>query len=76
MEFKGPQQLVAPCGGTVHFLVERGQVVAAGQEVAVVETVKLEAVVYAPCRGVIVNLALPDYTPVAGGDYLCDLLPQ
>lgn len=65
----------APFAGVARLQVAEGDRVAVGQPVAVVEAVKLEAAVVAPCPGVIIDAASADYADVAGGDVLVRIAP-
>ncbi|WP_426706295.1 biotin/lipoyl-containing protein [Corynebacterium auriscanis] len=65
----------APFAGIVRFLVADGTAVATGQELAIVEAVKLEAPVLAPGPGVVVRTIHEDFVDVAGGDVLMQLEP-
>lgn len=65
----------APFAGIVHYLVSAGDTVSAGQTLASVETVKLEAPVLAPGPGLVQRLAHPDFADVSGGDVLLTVVP-
>ena len=65
--------IFAPFAGHVRFEVEDGQAVAAGDRLAVVEAVKVEANVVAPGPGPARRSAVEDFTAVDGGDLLLTL---
>ena len=65
--------IFAPFAGIVRFTVEDGQVVDTGEQLAVVEAVKLESTVDAPGPGVARRRAVDDFADVAGGDLLLSL---
>lgn len=65
--------IFAPFAGHVRFEVEDGQAVAAGDRLAVVEAVKVEANVVAPGAGTARRGAVEDFTAVDGGDLLLTL---
>ena len=65
----------APFAGIVRFLVADGTNVHTGQELAVVEAMKLEAPVLAPGPGRVVRTIHEDFVDVAGGDVLMRLDP-
>ncbi|WP_448851043.1 biotin/lipoyl-containing protein [Corynebacterium sp. 335C] len=65
----------APFAGVARLQVAEGDEVAVGQPVAVVEAVKLEAAVVAPCPGVVAHVAAADYADVAGGDAVARITP-
>lgn len=66
-------KIYAPFAGTVRLCAADGQVVAAGDIVAVVEAVKLEAPVRAPGPGVVRRVIVEDFVDVCGGDVLLEL---
>ncbi|WP_027013475.1 biotin/lipoyl-containing protein [Corynebacterium freiburgense] len=65
--------ICAPFAGIVRFVVEVGDTVAAGDTLAIVETVKLEAPVIAPGPGVVTSRLLDDFADVYGGDRILEL---
>lgn len=65
--------IFAPFAGHVRFEVVDGQSVAAGEHLAVVEAVKIEAPVAAPGPGVVRRDAAENFSAVAGGDLLLHL---
>ena len=68
-----PTAVTAPFHGLVTLLVEVGTTVAAGEVVAVLEAMKMEAPITAPRRGVVTMAAFTGTRPVAGGDVLLEL---
>lgn len=65
-----PSEVRTPFHGVVTLLVETGEAVEAGQVVAVLEAMKMEAPVTAPRAGTVVQTALDGSGTVAGGDLL------
>ncbi len=63
-----PGQVAAPFQGTVTVIVEKGQQVAAGETVATIEAMKMEASITTPVAGVVERVALTAVQPVDGGD--------
>lgn len=63
-------QIAVPFAGALTPLVSEGDVVVAGQPLARIEAMKLEASIPAPRDGNVVRLALPDPTQADGGDLL------
>ncbi len=63
-----PGQVAAPFQGVVTIVVEQGQQVAAGETVATIEAMKMEASITAPVAGTVERLALPGTQAVEGGD--------
>ena len=63
-----PGQVAAPFQGTVTVIVEKGQEVAAGDTVATIEAMKMEASITTPVAGTVERLALTSVQPVDGGD--------
>ena len=66
--------ITAPFGGVVTFVVAVGDQVNAGDVVAVLEAMKLEAALTAPSAGRVRRLAIPDQSLVEGGDAAGDRL--
>ncbi|MBV7295194.1 acetyl-CoA carboxylase biotin carboxyl carrier protein subunit [Corynebacterium sp. TAE3-ERU12] len=60
----------APFAGIARMQAGVGDRVNVGDPVAVVEAVKLEAPVVAPCAGIIESAVGEDFADVAGGDVL------
>ncbi|HEU5038990.1 MAG TPA: biotin/lipoyl-containing protein, partial [Nocardioides sp.] len=63
-----PGQVAAPFQGVVTIVVEQGQQVAAGDTVATIEAMKMEAAITAPVAGTVERLALSGTQAVDGGD--------
>jgi pyruvate carboxylase len=63
-----PGQVAAPFQGVVTIVVEEGQRVAAGDTVATIEAMKMEAAITAPIAGTVERLALTGTQAVDGGD--------
>lgn len=71
-----PVEVHAPFAGVVHLQVDPMQSVMVGDTVAVVEAVKLEAPVQAPCAGVVLNVNVEAFADVTGGDRLMTIAPS
>lgn len=65
--------ITAPFGGVVTFAVAVGDHVRAGDVLAVIEAMKLEAAITAPADGRVHRLGIPDQALVEGGDVLLEL---
>ena len=65
-----PGQVAAPFSGVVTLKVAEGDTVEAGQPVASIEAMKMEAAITAPVAGTIVRLAIPVTQQVDAGDLL------
>lgn len=65
--------VTAPFHGLATVVVEVGDHVAAGDVVAVLEAMKMEAPITAPRAGRVVAVRHDSPTPVAGGDVLLEL---
>ncbi|MGI5167088.1 pyruvate carboxylase [Spirillospora sp. CA-253888] len=65
-----PGQVAAPFDGSVTLRVAKGDTVAAGDVVATIEAMKMEASITAPVAGTVTRLAVPAATPVQAGDLL------
>ncbi|MEN8705282.1 MAG: pyruvate carboxylase [Nocardioides marinisabuli] len=63
-----PGQVAAPFQGVVTVVVEKGQQVAAGETLATIEAMKMEAAITAPVAGTVERIALPGTQAVEGGD--------
>ncbi|WP_240938060.1 biotin/lipoyl-containing protein [Nocardioides sp. JQ2195] len=63
-------QVAAPFVGVVTPLVSEGDRVRAGDPVALIEAMKMEAVITAPVDGTVSRLAIADPQSVEGGDLL------
>ncbi len=70
-----PGQVAAPFSGVVTLQVGIGDVVAAGQSVASIEAMKMEAAITAPIAGTIERLAIPKTQQVDAGDLLVVITP-
>lgn len=71
----GAVVVCAPFAGVARLQVAEGDEVAPGTPVAVVEAVKLEAPVQAPCPGTVAKILVDDFADVSGGDPLLLLAP-
>jgi pyruvate carboxylase len=60
--------VAAPFQGTVTVVVEKGQQVAAGDTVATIEAMKMEASITTPVAGTVERVAITGVQPVDGGD--------
>ena len=65
-----PGQVPAPFAGVVTLTVEVGDEVQAGQPVATIEAMKMEAAITAPVAGTIERVAIGHAQAVEGGDLL------
>ncbi|MGH9104397.1 MAG: pyruvate carboxylase [Acidimicrobiales bacterium] len=65
-----PAHVAAPFAGAVSLTVDAGDRVEAGQTVATIEAMKMEAPITASVTGVVERLAVPKLAPVEGGDLL------
>ncbi|KTR06079.1 pyruvate carboxylase [Curtobacterium luteum] len=65
-----PKHVAAPFSGVVTLKVAVGDVVAAGQAVASIEAMKMEAAITAPVAGTVGRLAIPATQQVDAGDLL------
>ncbi|HWL76209.1 pyruvate carboxylase [Microbacterium sp.] len=70
-----PGQVAAPFSGVVTLKVEVGDKVTAGQPVASIEAMKMEAAITAPVSGVVERLALSGAQQVEAGDLLVVIRP-
>ena len=71
-----PGQIAAPFSGVVTLQVEEGTVVEAGQTVASIEAMKMEAAITTPIAGVIERVAIPKTQQVDAGDLLVVVSPR
>jgi pyruvate carboxylase len=71
-----PGQVAAPFSGVVTLQVAVGDTVAAGQAVASIEAMKMEAAITAPIAGTIERLAIPKTQQVDAGDLLVVIQPS
>ncbi len=65
-----PKQVAAPFAGVVTLQVAEGDPVAAGQPIATIEAMKMEAAITAPVAGTVQRLAIGAVQQVEGGDLL------
>jgi pyruvate carboxylase len=70
-----PGQVAAPFSGVVTLQVAVGDRVEAGQAVASIEAMKMEAAITAPIAGTIERLAVPKTQQVDAGDLLVVITP-
>ncbi|MET0975364.1 MAG: pyruvate carboxylase, partial [Leifsonia sp.] len=71
-----PGQVAAPFSGVVTLQVEAGVEVAAGQAVASIEAMKMEAAITSPVAGVVERVAIPRTQQVDAGDLLVVVTPR
>jgi len=65
-----PGHVAAPFAGVVTIGVAEGEKVAAGQTVATIEAMKMEAAITAPADGTVARVAVAETAQVEGGDLL------
>jgi pyruvate carboxylase len=65
-----PGQVAAPFAGVVTLKVAEGDTVDAGQQVATIEAMKMEAAITAPTAGTVNRAAIGEVQQVEGGDLL------
>jgi pyruvate carboxylase len=65
-----PGQVAAPFAGVVTLQVKEGDAVEAGQPVATIEAMKMEAAITAPVAGTVARIAIGPVQQVEGGDLL------
>ncbi|MFC6886522.1 MULTISPECIES: pyruvate carboxylase [Actinomadura] len=65
-----PGHVAAPFDGSVTVRAAKGDRVAAGDVVATIEAMKMEAAITAPVAGTVTRVAVPGTTPVQAGDLL------
>ena len=65
-----PGHVAAPFSGVVTLKISEGAVVVAGQQVASIEAMKMEAAITTPVAGTVVRLAIPVTQQVDAGDLL------
>jgi pyruvate carboxylase len=65
-----PQHMAVPFAGVVRALVAEGDTVEAGQAVATIEAMKMEASITTPSAGTVSRLAITDSGQAEGGDLL------
>jgi len=71
-----PGHVGAPFSGVVTLQVAEGDTVAAGQGVASIEAMKMEAAITASVAGTVVRLAIPPTQQVDAGDLLLEIVPS
>ena len=70
-----PAHVAAPFAGAVTLTVDVGDEVAAGQTVATIEAMKMEAPITTALAGTVLRLAVPKVASVDGGDLLMVIVP-
>ncbi len=65
-----PGEIPAPFAGVVTLIVEPGESIKAGQQVATIEAMKMEAAITSPVAGTVARLAIGHAQAVEGGDLL------
>src|SRR5215218_6116670 len=65
-----PEHVAVPFAGVVHATVAEGDAVVAGQTVATIEAMKMEASLTTPNAGTVTRLVIPDTRQAEGGDLL------
>lgn len=65
-----PEHIAAPFAGVVSVNVDVDDIVAAGQTVATIEAMKMEAAITAPKAGTVQRVAVTGPAQVEGGDLL------
>jgi pyruvate carboxylase len=68
-----PGQVAAPFSGVVTLQVEEGAQVQAGQAVASIEAMKMEAAITAPVAGTVRRVAIPKTQQVDAGDLIVEI---
>jgi pyruvate carboxylase len=68
-----PRQVAAPFAGVVTLAVAEGDPVVAGQQIATIEAMKMEARITAPQAGTVARVAIGPVQQVEGGDLLVAL---
>ncbi|TFB93989.1 pyruvate carboxylase [Cryobacterium sp. HLT2-28] len=71
-----PGQVAAPFSGVVTLQVEEGDTIEAGQSVASIEAMKMEAAITSPISGVVDRVAIPKTQQVDAGDLLVVVRPR
>jgi pyruvate carboxylase len=71
-----PGHVAAPFSGVVTLQVEQGSTVIAGQSVASIEAMKMEAAITASVSGTVRRLAIPKTQQVDAGDLLVEIDPS
>ena len=70
-----PGQVAAPFSGFVTVQVQVGDEVVAGQSVATIEAMKMEAAITAPISGTVTRIVITETRQVNGGDLLLQIQP-
>jgi len=70
-----PGQVAAPFSGAVTVKVDEGERIEAGQAIASIEAMKMEAAITSPVSGVVERVVLAGTTPVEAGDLLVVIRP-
>ncbi|GAB3186693.1 pyruvate carboxylase [Nesterenkonia suensis] len=70
-----PGQVAAPFAGAVSLLVEEGQIVEPGANIATIEAMKMEAAITTPVGGTVARTVLNGVQQVDGGDLLVVVEP-
>ena len=65
-----PGEVAAPFSGVVTLKVAEGDEVSAGQPIASIEAMKMEAAITTPVAGTVIRLAIPATQQVDAGDLL------
>jgi pyruvate carboxylase len=68
-----PGQIPAPFAGVVTVVVEPGDAISAGQQIATIEAMKMEAAITSPVAGTVTRLAISRTQAVEGGDLLVEI---
>jgi pyruvate carboxylase len=71
-----PGHVAAPFSGVVTLQVEPGAEITAGQSVASIEAMKMEAAITSPIAGVVERVAIPKTQQVEAGDLLVVVRPR
>lgn len=71
-----PGHVAAPFSGAVTVVVAEGESVTAGQQVATIEAMKMEASINAPVSGTVERIVLSGTTPLEGGDLVIVITPE
>ncbi|WP_018655963.1 pyruvate carboxylase [Actinomadura flavalba] len=71
-----PGQIPAPFDGSVTLRAEKGATVAAGDTVATIEAMKMEAAITTPVAGTVTRTVVADGTRVQAGDLLLVVTPE
>ena len=71
-----PSHIASPFAGVVTLGVAEGDELAAGQTVATIEAMKMEASITSPVAGTVVRAAINSVQQVEGGDLVLVIKPQ